>query len=81
MSKPDLTRFLDQADEVIEGVKKNEDCNDPQVFEYYISRLKILETAISRILLTYDVYLNKKSKTSIIVQVISIPCQVNNLCV
>ena len=51
---PDLTRFFDKADEVILGVQRNDEVVDPQVIDYFIKRLKIIDSAIRRILLNYD---------------------------
>lgn len=48
----DLSRFLENADELLHDIQRREDTEDPSVFEYFDRRLKVLDSALSRILLS-----------------------------
>ena len=51
---PDLTIFLNRSDEVIIGAERNESCADQKVLEYYTTRLRVIDRAISRVITAYS---------------------------
>ena len=51
---PDLRRFLEQADTLLKGVAQSENNLDPQIMDYFITRLKIVDTALTRLMQTHD---------------------------
>ena len=49
---PDLRRFLMQTDALLKEAAQNEENLNPHVIDYFITRLKVVDTALTRMMLT-----------------------------